>query len=64
MITEGDVVFMKANFSGTYSSAFLATAATNKPFTVPGFARFTVRDGKIAEEFSVVDFNQITKQIL
>ncbi|WP_375445323.1 ester cyclase [uncultured Fibrella sp.] len=64
VIAEGDAVFLKATFSGTHSSAFLAPAATNKPFTVPGFARFTVRDGKIAEGFSVVDFNQITKQIV
>jgi predicted ester cyclase len=63
VITEGDVVFLKGNFSGTHSSAFLAPAATNKPFTVPGFARFTLRGGKIADGFSVVDFNQITKQI-
>lgn len=63
VITEGDVVFLKGNFSGTHSSAFLAPAATNKPFTVPGFARFTLRGGKVADGFSVVDFNQITKQI-
>ncbi|MBO0929509.1 ester cyclase [Fibrella aquatilis] len=63
VVAEGDVVFLKGNFSGTHSSAFLAPVATNKPFTVPGFARFTVRDGKVTEGFSVVDFNQITKQI-
>ncbi len=63
VISEGDVVFLKGNFSGTHSSAFLAPAATNKPFTVPGFARFTLHGGKVADGFSVVDFNQITKQI-
>ena len=63
VISEGDVVFLKGNFSGTHSSAFLAPSATNKPFTVPGFARFTLRGGKVADGFSVVDFNQVTKQI-
>ena len=63
VVAEGEVVFLKGDFSGTHSSAFLAPAATNKPFTVPGFARFTVRDGKVSDGFSVVDFNQITKQI-
>ena len=63
VVTEGNVVFLKGNFSGTHSSAFLAPAATNKPFTVPGFARFALRDGKVTEGFSVVDFNQMTKQI-
>ncbi|TAE21350.1 MAG: nuclear transport factor 2 family protein [Cytophagales bacterium] len=63
VITDGDVVFLKGDFSGTHSSAFLAPAATNKPFTVPGLARFTLRGGKIAEGFSVVDFNQMVKQI-
>ncbi|SOD89016.1 ester cyclase [Spirosoma fluviale] len=63
VVSEGDAVFLKANFSGTHSSAFLAPAATGKPFTVPGFARFTLRDGKVAEGFAVADFYQITKQI-
>lgn len=63
VITEGNVVFLKGNFSGTHSSAFLAPAATNKSFTVPGLARFTLRGGKIADGFSVVDFNQMVKQI-
>ncbi len=62
VISEGDAVFLKANFSGTHSSAFLAPAATNKPFTVPGFARFTMRGGKVAEGFAVADLYQITKQ--
>lgn len=63
VIAEGEAVFLKATFSGTHSSAFLAPAATGKPFSVPGFARFTVRDGKVSEGYSVVDFNQITKQV-
>ena len=41
----------------------LAPAATSKPFTVPGLARFTVHDGEVTEGFSVVDFNQITEPI-
>ena len=63
VIVEGDAVFLKANFSGTHSSAFLAPAATNKPFTVPGFASFVIKNGKIVSGFSVADFYQITRQI-
>ncbi|GAB2603062.1 ester cyclase [Spirosoma areae] len=63
VVSEGDAVFLKANFMGTHSSAFLASAPTGKPFSVPGFARFTIRDGKVAEGFSVADFYQITKQL-
>jgi predicted ester cyclase len=63
VVSDGDAVFLKANFSGTHSSAFLAPAATGKPFTVPGFASFIIKNGKVVSGFSVADFYQITKQI-
>ncbi|MGF7214321.1 putative ester cyclase [Spirosoma lacussanchae] len=63
VVAEGEVVFLKGNFMGTHSSAFMAPAATNQPFTVPGFARFTLRGGKIIDGFAVADFYQITKQL-
>lgn len=64
VVGEGNVVFLKGNFSGTHTSAFLAPSATNKPFTIPGFARFTLKDGRVSEGFAVADFYQITKQIV
>lgn len=63
MVTEGDVVFMKVNFSGTHSRVFMAPVATKKPFTIPGFARFTLKNGKVSEGFAVADLYQITKRI-
>lgn len=59
MIVEGNKVF----FRGNHTSAYLAPAATGKPFKVDGFIRLIMTEGKVSQGFVVADFAQIPNQV-
>ena len=55
VIAEGDKVVVRWKNAGTHSGSFMGIPATNKTFSVAGIDVHTVRDGRIAEHWHVVD---------
>lgn len=55
LIAEGDLVMSQAKFSGINQKEFMGIPPTGKEVSIIGFTVFRLVDGKIAEEWEVID---------
>ena len=55
VIAEGDKVVVRWTNAGTHSGGFMGITATGKDFRIAGIDVHTVKDGKLAEHWHVVD---------
>ena len=62
-IRQGDMVAWHARMSGTHEGAFMGIEPTGKPVTVEGMGMQRIVDGKIAEEWDIIDVMGLMQQI-
>jgi predicted ester cyclase len=62
-IAEGDLVVSYVRASGVHQGELFGIPATNKSVQTEGIAIHRIRDGKIVEYWSVVDFAGILAQL-
>lgn len=62
-IAEGDFVQVTYVASGTNTGSAMGLPATGKPFMMRGMSIFRIRDGKITDEWSVLDQYQVLKDL-
>jgi predicted ester cyclase len=62
-IAEGDLVVSYIRASGVHTGELFGIPATNKSIETEGIAIHRVRDGKIVEYWSVVDFAGVLAQL-
>ena len=55
MIVEGNKVVTRATARGTHKSDFMGIAPTGKQFTMTGIWIYYIADGKIIEDWEVLD---------
>jgi steroid delta-isomerase-like uncharacterized protein len=63
MIEEGDQVAVRYVCRGTHLASLLGEAVTNDPVTVTGCTVFRFADGRIAEDWEVLDEAEMMRQI-
>jgi steroid delta-isomerase-like uncharacterized protein len=62
-VAEGDLVVSRIIGRGTHAGELLGIPASNKEIETDGIAIHRVRDGKIAEYWSVVDIARVLQQV-
>jgi predicted ester cyclase len=55
MIVEGNKVVTRATVQGTHKNDFMGIAPTGKQFTMTGIWIYYIADGKIIEDWEVLD---------
>ena len=63
MIEEGDQVAVRYVCRGTHLASLLGEAVTSNPVIVTGCTVFRVADGRIAEDWEVLDEAEMMRQI-
>lgn len=63
VVAEGDVVAVRWTASGTNTGAGNGLPATGKKVVAHGMTFFRFRDGRIAEEWSVIDMLSVLRQL-
>jgi steroid delta-isomerase-like uncharacterized protein len=63
ILTDGDKVASRVQFSGSHTGDFMGLAPTGKPFSVVGMNIFRVRDGQIVENWSHFDMAGLMQQL-
>jgi steroid delta-isomerase-like uncharacterized protein len=63
LVAEGDLVVTRCTVTGTHKGAFNGVPATGKPIKFTEMHMYKLRDGKIVEQWSNVDFLAIMQQI-
>jgi steroid delta-isomerase-like uncharacterized protein len=63
MIEEGDRVAVRYVCRGTHLASLLGEAVTTNPVTVTGCTVFRIADGRIAEDWEVLDEAEMMRQI-
>lgn len=62
-IQQGDMVAWHARMSGTHEGAFMGIEPTGKAVTIEGIGMQRIVDGKIAEEWDIIDEMGLMQQI-
>lgn len=62
-IQQGDMVAWHARMSGTHEGAFMGIEPTGKAVTIEGMGMQRIVNGKIAEEWDIVDVMGLMQQI-
>jgi steroid delta-isomerase-like uncharacterized protein len=60
---DGDHVFVQWRLTGTHAGPLLGIAPTGKRVSIDGIDHFTLRDGRVASNFVVIDQLQYARQI-
>jgi steroid delta-isomerase-like uncharacterized protein len=63
LIAEGDKVANRATYSGTHRGAFQGLAPTGKRFTIAGINVSRIADGKVVEDWTVLDMLGMLQQL-
>ena len=63
MIEEGDQVAVRYLCRGTHLASLVGEAVTSNPITVTGCTVFRFADGRIAEDWEVLDEAEMMRQI-
>jgi steroid delta-isomerase-like uncharacterized protein len=63
LIAEGDKVVNRATYSGTHRGDFQGIAPTGKQFTIAGINVSRIADGKVVEDWTVLDMLSMLQQI-
>ena len=63
MIEEGDQVAVRYICRGTHLASLVGEAVTSNPITVTGCTVFRFADGRIAEDWEVLDEAEMMRQI-
>jgi steroid delta-isomerase-like uncharacterized protein len=63
VVTEGDKVAVRFNITGTHKGEFQGMPPTGKQVSFEGTEFFTIIDGKIVEEWVIVDMIGLLQQI-
>jgi steroid delta-isomerase-like uncharacterized protein len=63
VIEQGDTVASRWTSVATHTGEFMGIPATNKPIEVRGMSFYKVRDEKVAETWTMVDFAGLMEQI-
>ena len=63
MMSEGDRVFLRATLRGTHKGLFMGHEATGKPIRVEAVGVFQIVDGKVSEEWAILDVAGLESQI-
>jgi steroid delta-isomerase-like uncharacterized protein len=63
IVSEGDRVAVRTRWTGTQSGALPNLPPTNRSFSVTGMGFFSIRDGKIAEHWAVLDRSGIQRAL-
>lgn len=63
LIAEGDKVVNRATYTGTHRGDFQGIPATGKRFTISGVNISRVADGKIVEDWTVLDMLGMLQQL-
>ena len=62
-IAEGDKVTLRFSFRGTHEGSFLGIEPTGKRVDINAIAIYRLEDSKIIEEWAVLDFYTLMKQV-
>jgi hypothetical protein len=63
LVAEGDKVVNRATYTGTHRGEFQGISPTGKRFTISGINISRIADGKIAEDWTVLDLVGMLQQI-
>jgi steroid delta-isomerase-like uncharacterized protein len=63
LVAEGDLVTARWTCRGTNTGVGQGLPATGKAVVVPGITIFRVRDGKLAEEWGLIDMWGMLRQL-
>ena len=63
LIAEGDKVVNRGTYSGTHRGAFQGIAPTGKSFEIAGINVSRIADGKVAEDWTVIDMLGMLRQL-
>lgn len=63
MIAEGDLVAVRAVFTGTQEGEFMGVPATGRTVQVGGFDIIRIRDGKATEHWGLMDAMTMMQQL-
>jgi steroid delta-isomerase-like uncharacterized protein len=63
MIAEGDRVMVRTTITGTHKREFMGIAPTGKQISISEIAVVHIKDGKIVEEWGVIDFLGMMQQL-
>ena len=63
LIAEDDIVVARLTAHARQSGEFMGLPPSNKEYTAPEMHQFTIKNGRIAEHWAVVDFMSIMKQL-
>jgi steroid delta-isomerase-like uncharacterized protein len=62
IVAEGDKVVVRWTLNGTHEGDFLGTQATGKRVTTSGISIFRLADGKITDDWTVIDMAGLMRQ--
>jgi predicted ester cyclase len=63
IIAEGDLVAVRARFSGVHQGEFVGIPATGRSLDVVGFITYRVAGGKIVDHWLVIDTMTMMQQL-
>jgi steroid delta-isomerase-like uncharacterized protein len=63
MIEEGELVAVRATWSGTHQGVYMGFAATHRPFHLKGMVIWRVRGGQICERWACMDRLGLLQQL-
>jgi len=63
MIAEGDLVSVRATWSGTHLGEFMGVPGTGKNFSTPLFVTYRISSGKIVDHWMIIDTADIMRQL-
>lgn len=63
MVAEGDRVAVRYLGTGTHEASMLGEAPTSKRIALHGITLFRFLDGRIAEDWEAIDYDDLNKQI-
>jgi steroid delta-isomerase-like uncharacterized protein len=63
MVAEGDLVAVRATWSGVHAGPFRGVAPTGKRVAFTGMVFWRIADGKVAERWAEVDFGAVLAKL-
>lgn len=63
IIAEGDMVAIRWTMHGTHTGAYMGVPATGKVITTPGMSMYRLVDGKVVDDWSVMDMLGAMQQL-
>jgi predicted ester cyclase len=63
LLVDGDWIAGHFLLSGTHRGPFLGVPATGRSVTAREFALYRIEDGRIAEDWEALDYDDLNKQV-